>query len=226
LIDGLPGGVLFRVAPDRIVPLGQKAEGIKVGVADRAIGTRGAEGRPLALVVVGQAATATNHWENVRDVPIVVGDDVTLVAIAATNYCDRSMWTATASVRGDNIGPPGAVDGDLTTRWDSAHVQNGTDWFQVDFGGSVQLTSITLNNTETFPGDYPGAYEIRGSVDGVSFDGAPFVGGAGANGSTVVNFAPRAVRAVRVAQVGTANSRSWWGIGEFQTACAMFPTPP
>jgi hypothetical protein len=155
-----------------------------------------AAAKKVTTFVPQQAATATNHWENVRDVPIVVGDDVTLVAIAATNYCDRSMWTATASVRGDNSGPPGAIDGDLTTRWDSAHVQNGTDWFQVDFGGSVQLTSITLNNTETFPGDYPGAYEIRGSVDGVSFDGAPFVGGAGTNGSTVVNFAPRAVRAV------------------------------
>ncbi|MEA2699179.1 MAG: type domain, partial [Myxococcales bacterium] len=70
------------------------------------------------------------------------------------NFCDRASWRATAS-RGDGPGPFAGIDGNLATRWSSLRGQDGTDWYQVDFGGPVKLTNITLNNTQVSPYDYP-----------------------------------------------------------------------
>jgi hypothetical protein len=122
---------------------------------------------------------------------------------------------------GDGAGPPGGIDGDLTTRWANNHGQNGTDYYAVDFGGAVILSKITLNNTMAYPDDYPGAYAVYGSTDGTTFDAAPFVTGIGAQGSTVISFPPRTVRAARVNQTGTTRATNWWQIGEFQVVCAL-----
>jgi hypothetical protein len=141
---------------------------------------------------------------------------------AAVDSCDRTHWTAKASVTGgDGAGPPGGIDGDLTTRWANNRSQNGTDFYTVDFGGPVKLTKITLNNTMAYPDDYPGAYAVYGSSDGTTFDATPFVTGNGTTGSTVITFAQRTVRAVRVNQTGTTRSTNWWQIGELQVACSL-----
>jgi hypothetical protein len=169
---------------------------------------------------------AVNRLQRATALALDIGDQVTLVQItpyppAGGNFCDRSGWKATASVPGDGRGPIGALDGNLTTRWNTRRLQDGTDWYQVDFGGQVKLTNITLNNTQAFPADYPGAYEVYGSLDGAIFDVAPFTSGAGTTNATVIDFAARTVRAVRVKQVGTSNRIHWWGIGEFQATCSM-----
>jgi hypothetical protein len=137
------------------------------------------------------------------------------------NHCDRTKWTATASVTaGDGAGPIGGIDGNLTTRWGNNKGQDGTDWYQVDFGGGVKLRNITLNNTQAYPDDYPGAYAVYGSLDAVTFDASPFVTGNGTPNSTVINFAERTVRAVKIKQTGTSRNANWWQIGEFQPTCS------
>jgi hypothetical protein len=93
------------------------------------------------------------------------------------------------------------------------------DYYQIDFTGMVKLSQITLNNTATSGNDYPGAYAVYGSADGVTFDSTPFVTGAGAANSTVITFAQRSVKAVRV-KVTTARS-NYWSIGEFEAACTL-----
>lgn len=177
--------------------------------------------RHVAAFAPQAAATPVNEWQGTDTVPLGVTDDVTLLQIAPVDPCDRASWTATASFRGDNKGPPGAIDGNLTTRWNTGRLQDGTDWFQVDFGAPIKLGNITLNNNQIYPGDFPGAYEVRGSQDGVTFDEAPFAAGIGTYGSTVIDFPQRTVRAVKVSQVGVANNTKWWGIGEFQIDCAL-----
>lgn len=169
---------------------------------------------------------AVNQLKEVSALAIDIGDQVTLVQIvpyppAGSTFCDRSGWRATASAQGEGRGPPAALDGDLTTRWNTRRLQDGTDFFQVDFGGQVKLTNITLNNTRAYPADYPGAYEVYGSLDGVIFDASPFASGAGTINATVINFSQRVMRAVKIRQLGTANRIHWWGIGEFQTTCSM-----
>jgi F5/8 type C domain len=142
-------------------------------------------------------------------------------AASGNNFCDRMFWKATASVQGGGAGPPGAIDGDLATRWSTARYQDGTDWYQVNFGGPVKLTRITLDNTMIQPDNYPGNYELYGSSNGTTFGGTPIATGAGSTNTTVINFPQVTVSAVKIKQVGTANSMHWWGICEFQVACQL-----
>jgi hypothetical protein len=136
------------------------------------------------------------------------------------NACDRASWKATASVTGgDGGGPAAGIDGDLKTRWANNRPQNGTDWYQVDFSALVKLGQIALDNTQAYPNDYPGAYAVYGSLDGVRFDARPFVTGNGAPGKTVINFSQRTVRAIKITQVGTSRAPNWWQIGELQVVC-------
>jgi hypothetical protein len=46
------------------------------------------------------------------------------------------------------------------------------------------------------------------------------VTGAGTAGSTVITFAQRSVRAVRVNQTGNSRPNNWWQIGEFEVVCS------
>ncbi|MEA2698477.1 MAG: glucosylceramidase [Myxococcales bacterium] len=139
---------------------------------------------------------------------------------ALVDHCDRAQWTATASVWRDPVRSlAGAIDGDLTTRWGTGRNQDGTDWYQVDFGGPIKLSGITLNNQRAFPGDYPGAYAVYGSSDGTTFKG-PFVTGDGTVNMTVIQFPERTVRAIQIKQTGTTRSAFWWQIAEFQIDCS------
>jgi hypothetical protein len=143
-------------------------------------------------------------------------------SVAGTNYCDRAHWEATASVTaGDGGGPMAAVDGDLKTRWANNHDQNGTDWFQVDFGGLVKLANVTLDNSQGYGDDYPGKYAIYGSVDGVTFDAQPFVTGDGKPTRTIADFKERTARAIKIMQVGTTRASRWWQISELTVGCRM-----
>jgi hypothetical protein len=84
----------------------------------------------------------------------------------------------------------------------------------------VKLRGIKLDNSQTYPDDYPGAYAVYGSTDGTTFDAAPFVTGNGTTGSTVITFAERTVRAVRINQTGTTHNTNWWQIGELIPTCS------
>jgi hypothetical protein len=138
------------------------------------------------------------------------------------SFCDRAGWQATASVTvGDGSGPPGGIDGDLKTRWANNRPQDGTDWYQVDFGGAVKLDRITLDNSQTYPDDYPGSYAVYASLDGVTFDASPFVTGNGTSNTTVITFDVRTVRAIKITEVGSARSPHWWQIGEVEVDCSM-----
>jgi F5/8 type C domain len=140
--------------------------------------------------------------------------------VFSMQFCDRTQWTATASASSaSNTRPPAGIDGDLTTRW-GGRFQDGTDWYQVNFGGLVRLDSITLDNSKAFPDDFPGGYAVLGSTDGTAFTG-PFVSGSGAQTRTVIQFSPQTVRAIRINQTGLARKTNWWQIGEFQIHCVM-----
>jgi len=87
----------------------------------------------------------------------------------------------------------------------------------------VKLSSITLDNTQDGASsslDYPHTYAVYGSTDGVAFAATPFVSGSGAAKSTVINFAPETVRAVRIKNTASV-SGIWWSIGEFKTTCSL-----
>jgi hypothetical protein len=143
-------------------------------------------------------------------------------SVAGTDYCDRAHWEATASVTaGDGAGPAGAIDGDLKTRWASNRPQDGSDWYQVDFGGLVKLANVTLDNSQSYGDDYPGKYAIYGSVDGVTFDAAPFFTGDGKAARTIADFKERTARAIKIMQEGSTRAPRWWQIAELKVGCRM-----
>jgi hypothetical protein len=140
---------------------------------------------------------------------------------SGVNHCDYKSWTATASATDAGSAIPRGIDGDLTTRWSSGRGQDGTDWYQVNFGGTVKLTKITLNNTsDNSSNDYPRAYAVYGSTDGAIFSGSPFATGTGTVGSTVISFAEQIVMAIKIKDTGSVVG-TWWSIGELQTTCSM-----
>jgi hypothetical protein len=139
-------------------------------------------------------------------------------ASTTVNYCDYKNWTATAT----NGAAGNAIDGDLSSRFTTGRAQDGTDAITVNFGGTVKITGVTLNNSSTSSGDYPGGYAIYGSSDGMTFGTTAIATGSGAATQTVATFAQQTVRAIKIVQTGTANSSHWWSIGEVQVAgCAM-----
>lgn len=72
--------------------------------------------------------------------------------------------TATASSTGAAGGPALAVDGSLTTRWESLH---GTDpsWITLDLGASYTLTDVVIH----WEAANAATYEIQGSNNGSSW---------------------------------------------------------
>jgi hypothetical protein len=143
----------------------------------------------------------------------------TSITSTTANACDRHAWKASASVFSGSGGAGAAIDGDLKSAWSTNHLQNGTDWFEIDFGALVKLAKITLDDSQTAPDDYPGGYAVSSSLDGVTFEATPFVTGAGTDSKTVIAFSQRTVRAIRIRQTGSSRGADWWQIGELQVVC-------
>ena len=61
-----------------------------------------------------------------------------------------------------------AIDGDPATRYTSGQTQNGTEFFTLDFGATVSITGITLDDTAS-PNDFPVMYKAEYSTDGTTF---------------------------------------------------------
>jgi hypothetical protein len=140
-----------------------------------------------------------------------------------TDFCNPINWKATTDSTSSSSVPGQGVDGNLGSRWTSGRIQDGTDWYQVNFPGRIKLSEITLNNTgDNSSNDYPRGYAVYGSEDGVNFSSTPFATGMGTPGSTVIDFAEHTVMAIRINDTGSVNGALiWWSIGEFQTNCSV-----
>ena len=148
----------------------------------------------------------------------VLGTESTL---PSTGLCQESMWNVTSSVNSGAVAS--AVDSNLTNRWTTARAMQAGDYYQIDFTGTVNLTTITLDNSQDgSAGDFPGVVAVYTSQDGVTFSPTPVDTSPGASGHTVLSFPSEAMRAIRI-QVVTANSNSnaWWSIGEIETDCSL-----
>jgi hypothetical protein len=115
--------------------------------------------------------------------------------------------------------PDNALDGDLSTRWSTGTSQANGQWFQVDMGTTNIFNKLVLNSANS-PNDYPRGYQVFVSNDGVNWTG-PVATGAGAVGTTTINFATQAARYIRIVQTGSV-SGTFWSIHEFN----VFGTAP
>ncbi|HSZ82252.1 MAG TPA: discoidin domain-containing protein, partial [Polyangia bacterium] len=140
-------------------------------------------------------------------------------SVPDTGLCQSSLWNVTSSTNSGSASL--AVDSNLTNRWSTNRAMQAGDYFQIDFTGTVNLSSLTLDNTQDgSTNDFPPQYALYSSQDGVNFSSTPFYTGSGTATQTVATFPQESLRAVRV-QVTTANAANWWSIGEIETNCSL-----
>jgi hypothetical protein len=131
----------------------------------------------------------------------------------------KSKWVVTAS-SSDAIAPPAqAIDDKVDTRWSTGKEQIGGEWLQLDLGGTVTLSKLTLVLGGSV-NDYPRKYATRFSNSSMNTGAPVLVSGMGAASmDTVMNFpAGSTGRYVLISQSGTAPAL-WWSVAEIQVQC-------
>jgi hypothetical protein len=146
----------------------------------------------------------------------VVGTSST---VPNTGLCQQSLWNVTTNIAGDTDTSL-LQNGSGSTRWTSNRAQQVGDYIQVDFQGLVNVSTITLDNSnDGSAGDYPGTIGAYTSQDGTNFSSTPVVTVNGANNKTVISFTQENMRAIRL-KITSARS-PWWSVGELTTDCNL-----
>ena len=138
-------------------------------------------------------------------------------APALTGTCDESKWVETASINTADQGL--GNDNNLTTRWTTGRAMAVGDSYKIDFGGTVKLTRLVLNNSQTSGTDYPGQMQLFASQDGTTFESTPFATVNGAASITTINFTEKVMKTVKI-KISSARATAWWSIGEVQSVCS------
>jgi hypothetical protein len=142
-------------------------------------------------------------WENNLSISPVLNGDITL---------DRADWKATAS--NNNTNARRAIDGDISSRWDTGGSQSAGQWWAVDMRAKNKINTVILDAASS-PNDGPAAYEIYVSDDGVNW-GDPVVSGQTGSSVMIITFPEVTTQHIKVVQTGTKSS--YWSIHEFYTA--------
>jgi F5/8 type C domain len=135
-----------------------------------------------------------------------------------TNWCSPVHWSPSASVSLAGDPPSNAIDGSATSRWTTGANQAAGQTFTLDFGGTVSLTQVVLDNAAN-AGDYPHGYDVGISANGTSFTSVGAVAAVAATTLITVNFTAMQGRYLRIQQ--TATSNVYWSINELRVACTV-----
>ena len=150
-------------------------------------------------------------------------DDGSIPPDAAVGSCSSVNWIVTASSSSTNPNNPplNAIDGTLATRWSTGAAQGPGQFFEIDFGGFVQLRQITLNSSGSV-GDYPRGYQVEVSTDDVDFSrviAAATVDIPPVGDLVTIDFPLHSARFLRIEQTGVAGN--WWSIHELGLDCQV-----
>lgn len=123
---------------------------------------------------------------------------------------NRALWKLTASHNSKAVG--NAVDGEITTRYDSGGSQNPGMWFQIELPESLAISGLILDTTGS-NGDYPVGYTVHLSKDGQDW-GKPLAKGGKKQGKTrmTIDFPEQQTRFIKITQTGAKSS--FWSIHE------------
>ena len=129
----------------------------------------------------------------------------------------RKTWVPTASSHGPNDPVTGLTD-NTAARWSSGKPQSGDEWLQIDFGETVSIRSVNLQQGSD-PNDYPRSYSITVSDTKNDLTGPAVFSGQGETGvsTTTVLSQPHAGQYLLIKQLGT--SLSWWSVDEIEVGC-------
>ena len=119
---------------------------------------------------------------------------------------NRTSWKLSSSHKAKEL--IRAVDGDITTRWDTGKPQVPDMWVQIELPESTVVSGLILDTGKS-AGDYPRLYEIATSADGVTW-GQPVIQGKGEASTVDYPIAdPTAVKFLRIRQMGSTTGTFW-----------------
>ncbi len=139
-----------------------------------------------------------------------------LVALA------RTGWIATASSNPAATPVAYALDGNTATRWATGANQVSGQYFQLDLQTPQTFSQLVLDSRAT-SGNYPQAYQVFVSNDGVSWGAAIASGSGNTGGLTTITFTQQTARYIKIVQTGTLNH--WWSIYEINVYGPAGPPP-
>ncbi len=151
------------------------------------------------------------------------GGSVTSSAAALTvtnptpGTANLALYKVTTSSGDENAGlsPLNAVDGNLTTRWSSAFVDNA--WMQTDLGSPMLINKVVLY----WENAYGKAYQLQVSNDGQTWT-TVYTQSAGQGGVETINFPAVVDRFIRFQGITRATAYGY-SLFEFQVYGANVP---
>ena len=132
----------------------------------------------------------------------------------------RSAWAPTASSSYASDPVTNVID-NTSARWSTGKPQSGNEWLQIDFGATVNLRTINLQQgNASDSNDYPRSYSVYVSDVDRDMTGSALATGVGTHGvSTGITLSKIASgRYLLIRQLGT--SLSWWSVQELEVSCA------
>ena len=148
-------------------------------------------------------------WWSIHEINVSAADDTPQGGGGASTPLDREGWSATASSQSGADQPERAFDDDSDSRWSSGATQAPGQWFLIDLGDISSVDRLVLATSAAQPFDFPRAYEVRVSNDGVNFSD-PIASGSG-SATTDIVLGDTTARYLRIEQTGSDASR-WWSI--------------
>ncbi|MBC8001956.1 MAG: discoidin domain-containing protein, partial [Opitutaceae bacterium] len=128
-----------------------------------------------------------------------------LSAVLPQPLKNQKQWKLTASHRKEAVAA--AVDGNLSSRYDTGASQTPGMWFQVELPQEATIAGLQLDSTPS-PRDYPRGYKVELSMDGQNW-GQPVASGKGNAPVTEITFSPAKVKFVRITQTGAVDGLFW-----------------
>jgi len=145
-----------------------------------------------------------------------------LVSTTPMPLLNQVEWKATASHNPDAAAS--GINGEGTTRWESAVAQEPGMWFQIELPQPVNVAEILVDTLAggrggfgfgrgrgTLPAGPLSAYRVQVSMDGTTWS-EPVAEGQGQNPTTTITLKPVQARFVRITQTGTPQPASAWAI--------------
>ncbi len=130
----------------------------------------------------------------------------------------RSSWVPSAS-HSDSAGlPPNLLDGKIT-RWSTGKAQAGDEWLQIDFGASVTLNHVNLQQGD-YTNDYPRTYSVIVSNTAKNLAGSVAATGSGKSGASTAILLPALATGRYLLLKQTGSSLSWWSVEEIEVSCS------
>jgi len=132
----------------------------------------------------------------------------------------RASWVASASGPDSpsTDTPPHLLD-NKSTRWTTGKPQAGDEWLQIDFGATVTLNHINLQQGGD-TNDYPRNYNVFVSDTAQDSSGSARLIGSGKSGVSTAMLLPTLATGRFLLIKQTGSSLSWWSAEELEVSCS------